>query len=77
MESGIPKRIENLEATLKVIIGLYEQNLDALKTELRLRKEGKVRGSTRQIDRVLADMQDVERRLRDYRKARNNEKDKD
>ena len=53
-------------ATLKMLIELYERDLDILKNELRLREQGTTAGKTAGVDRVLRDINDIKHRLQAY-----------
>lgn len=53
-------------ATLKMLIEMYERDLDILKNELRLREQGITAGKTAGVDRVLRDINDVKHRLQAY-----------
>ena len=53
-------------ATLKMLIEMYECDLDILKNELRLREQGTTAGKTAGVERVLRDIDDVKHRLRAY-----------
>jgi len=53
-------------ATLKILIEMYERDLDILKNELRLREEGTTASKTAGVERVLSDIDDVKHRLQAY-----------
>ena len=53
-------------ATLKILIEMYERDLDILKNELRLRQEGTTASKTAGVERVLRDIDDVKHRLQAY-----------
>ncbi|MGA9443459.1 MAG: hypothetical protein WBV18_08585 [Methyloceanibacter sp.] len=53
-------------ATLKILIEMYERDLDILKNELRLREEGTTASKTAGVERVLRDIDDVKHRLQAY-----------
>lgn len=53
-------------ATLKMLIEMYERDLDILKNELRLREQGTTASRTAGIERVLGDIDDVKHRLQAY-----------
>ena len=53
-------------ATLKMLIEMYERDLDILKNELRPREQGTTAGKTAGVDRVLRDINDVKHRLQAY-----------
>ena len=53
-------------STLKMLIEMYERDLDILKNELRLREEGTTASKTAGVERVLRDIDDVKHRLQAY-----------
>ncbi|MEM8575374.1 MAG: hypothetical protein AAGF48_12160 [Pseudomonadota bacterium] len=53
-------------ATLKMLIEMYERDLDILKNELRLREQGTTARKTAGVERVLLDIDDVKHRLQAY-----------
>ena len=57
---------ESQMATLKAIIGMYEEDLETLKRQLRLREQGTISGSKAEIERVLARVGEVKHRLQAY-----------
>jgi hypothetical protein len=52
--------------TLKMLIEMYERDLDILKNELRLRERGMTASKTAGVERVLRDIDDVKHRLQAY-----------
>jgi hypothetical protein len=52
--------------SLKMLIQMYERDLDILKNELRLREQGTTASKTAGVERVLRDIDDVKHRLQAY-----------
>jgi len=61
----MPDLNESQMATLKAIIGIYEEDLETLKRVLRLREQGTI-VSKAEIERVLARADEVKHRLQAY-----------
>ncbi|MGD8422154.1 MAG: hypothetical protein PVJ46_02935 [Methyloceanibacter sp.] len=51
---------------LRMLIEMYERDLDILKNELRLREQGTTASKTAGVERVLRDIDDVKHRLQAY-----------
>ena len=51
---------------LRMLIEMYERDLDILKNELRLREKGTTASKTAGVERVLCDIDDVKHRLQAY-----------
>ena len=51
---------------LRMLIEMYERDLDILKNELRLREQGTKASKTAGVERVLRDIDDVKHRLQAY-----------
>jgi len=64
-EGLMPDLNESQMATLKAIIGIYEEDLETLKRVLRLREQGTI-VSKAEIERVLARADEVKHRLQAY-----------
>ncbi len=52
--------------SLKMLIQMYERDLDILKNELRLREQGTTASKTAGVERVLRDIDDVKQRIQAY-----------
>lgn len=62
----MPKLNQSHVATLKAIIAIYEEDLETLKRELRVREQGTIPGTKAEIERVLARVGEVKHRLQAY-----------
>ena len=62
----MPELNQSKVMTLKAIIAIYEEDLETLRRELRLREQGTIPSTKGEIERILVRVGEVKHRLQAY-----------